>query len=244
MSSPNDEEVHNSPDVDKEITLTELTPTQISSSPLHSTREATVNRKYEERTTKSEERTLNSDFRPSTEFDEMRRATSVDNSSKNNSELTAVFFNKLVAKVSTNESLNHEPVDTEINSTSSLDTKNVDLGASTKSLTTQNVEMTASTTSLDVDNNCVAESQKLSEVFRSNTSLENVDCRQSKFSEMSRSNVSLESTASHVATANKYASCFSISRIKAHNFDNEEGLKTLSPLGPEVTVNRLYDGKW
>ena len=210
--SPKEEE-ENSPDVDKEITLAELTPpAQISSSPQHTMREPTYeNRKYEERTTKSEERTL--DLRHSTEFDEMRRANSVDNSSKNNTDLTKVFFNKLVAKVSTTESLNNEPVDTEKGSTTSLETKN--LASSATSLSAQNVELTTSTTSLDVENNCAIE--KLSEVFRSNTSLENVDCRQSKFSELSRSNASLESTALHVAAANKYASCFSISRIKAHN---------------------------
>jgi hypothetical protein len=28
----------------------------------------------------------------------------------------------------------------------------------------------------------------------------------------------------------------------AHNFDSDDGLNTLLPLGPEVNVNRLYEG--
>ena len=178
LSSHNEEEGE---DIENDMSMTFLTES---------------NRKYEERTSKSEDRTLLDD--ESDVVEERRRASSVDvpASSTKHSDLKADFFHKLVAKATTDDN-----ADTVQGSVTSLDSKNVDKNASTASL----------------DQNVVVESHKVSEMSRSNTSLEKVDGRPPKFSELSRSNVSLESTASHVAATTKYASCFSISRIKAHN---------------------------
>jgi hypothetical protein len=177
LSSHNEEESEN--DIENDMSMTFLTES---------------NRKFEERTSKSEDRTLLDD--ESSVVEERRRASSVDvpASSTKNSDLKSDFFHKLIAKATTDDD-----ADTMQGSVTSLDSKNVD--------------KTASTTSLDHN----VESQKATELSRSNTSLEKVDGRQTKFSELSRSNMSLESTASHVASTTKYASCFSISRIKAHN---------------------------
>ena len=133
-------------------------------------------------------------------------------------DLTADFFNKLVDQMSKSDS----PYGT---------TDTVDMG-SNMSLDSNNVEndIKASTTSLDIG-------QKCSESHRSNTSLENIECRTSttKFGggEMSRSNVSLESTSTHVPS--KFASCFSISRIKP------QGIESFNEFNKETDQVRKFD---
>jgi hypothetical protein len=142
-----------------------------------------------ERTSKSEDRTLAESDR--NVVDDQRRASCADVSNKL-SDPKADFFHKLVAKVTTEDDGEADRVQ---GSTSSLDeAKNVDVK-----------EKTASTSSLNVDSKNV------------DVSVDKMDGRTSKFSEMSRSNACLETASASTVSSLKYASCFSISRMKAHN---------------------------
>ena len=130
--------------------------------------------------------------------DDQRRASYADVSpNQQQRDPKADFFHKLVAKVTTED--NDDEAERVKRSTTSLD------GAAAPVASVDENEKTASTSSLNID------------------AVDKTDGRPNKFSELSRSNACLESAtasasaSSASASALKYASCFSISRMKAHN---------------------------
>ena len=150
-----------------------------------------------ERTTKSEDRTL-ADVDRNVADDQRRASASyADVSPNQHRDPKADFFHKLVAKVTTED--NDDEADRVQRSTTSLDSAAV--------ASVDEKEKTASTSSLNID-----------------AGVDKTDGRPNKFSELSRSNACLEtatasasSSSAAAASALKYASCFSISRMKAHN---------------------------